>query len=170
MSLLIIAGSSREDSINAVLQQRIAAVATAAGEACHLYAAADLDAPLYQGDYEQENGVPSNIQKLATAINDVTKVIIVSPEYNSSIPPLLKNAIDWSTRLPQNPWQGKTVLLAGAAPGRLGCMRVLTHLNTVMSAVQSWVAPMFLSCANASAESLAEFDQAAIESFIAQGG
>lgn len=169
MSVLIIAGSSRNDSLNRQLQQRIAEVAQAEGTPCYLYPAAELDAPIYNGDDEQDNGVPANIQKLATAIVDTKKIVIVTPEYNSSIPPLLKNAIDWTTRLEQNPWVGKTVLLAGASPGRLGAMRAMTHLTVVMAAVQGWVAPMFLSCPQASSETIAEFSQEQIANFLRQG-
>lgn len=169
MSVLIIAGSSRSESVNRKLQQRICEVAEADGRACYAYQAAELDAPIYNGDDEQENGVPSNIQKLASAINDATKVVIVTPEYNSSIPPLLKNAIDWTTRLEQNPWVGKTVLLAGASPGRLGAMRAMTHLMVIMGAVQSWVAPMFLSCPQASDDTIAKFDSEQIKNFLKQG-
>lgn len=169
MSVLIIAGSSREASLNRKLQQRIAQVAEADGRACYVYPAAELDAPIYNGDDEQASGVPTNIQKLATAINDATKIVIVTPEYNSSVPPLLKNAIDWTTRLEQNPWVGKNVLLAGAAPGRVGAMRAMTHLMVIMGAVKSWVAPLFLSCAHASDETIAEFDSEQIQGFLKQG-
>lgn len=169
MSVLILAGSSRTESLNRKLQQRIADVAEADGRACYVYAAEELDAPIYNGDDEQENGVPSNTQKLATAISDATKIVIVTPEYNSSIPALLKNAIDWTTRLEQNPWVGKNVLLAGASPGRLGAMRAMTHLMVVMGAVQSWVAPMFLSCPQASAQANNNLDEEQIRAFLRQG-
>ena len=169
MSLLILAGSSRKQSLNKKLQQRIAEVAEADGRACYMYPAEELDAPIYNGDDEQANGVPTNIQKLASALSEATKVVIVTPEYNSSLPALLKNAIDWTTRLEQNPWVGKNVLLAGAAPGRLGAMRAMTHLMVVMGAVQSWVAPLFLSCPQASDETIANMDNEQIIGFLRQG-
>lgn len=169
MSLLILAGSSRTESLNRKLQQRIADVAESHGRACYLFPAAELDAPLYNGDLEQESGVPSNIQKLATAIADATKIVIVTPEYNSSVPALLKNAIDWTTRLEQNPWVGKSVLIAGASPGKFGAMRAMTHLMVVMAAVKSWVAPMFLSCPQASDEAIAKLDTDLITNFLKQG-
>ncbi len=169
MKYLLIAGSSRKGSFNGMLQQRINEVAQAQGHVCHLYPAAELDAPIYQGDYEQEHGVPSNIQKLITAIDEAHKIVMVTPEYNGSLPPLLKNAIDWCTRADKNPWQGRTILLAGASPGRLGAMRALTQLSTVMTTVQSWVAPMYISCPHASAESIAELDAELITKFLNQG-
>jgi len=169
MSLLILAGSSRKESLNGKLQKRIAEVAEQDGRACYVYPAAELDAPIYNGDYEDENGVPSNIQKLATAISDATKIVIVTPEYNSSVPPLLKNAIDWTTRLEQNPWVGKNVLLSGASPGRIGAMRSMTHLMVIMAAIKSYVAPMFLSCPQASDEAIANFDAEQIKGFLKQG-
>ncbi|CAB0151415.1 Chromate reductase [Pseudidiomarina piscicola] len=169
MSLLIIAGSSRKASINRRLQQRLAEVAQSNGEQCYAYAPEELDAPLYNGDYEDENGVPTNIQKLASAVQEASKIIVVTPEYNASIPPLLKNAIDWSSRLDTNPWTGKTVLLAGASPGQFGAVRSMNHLRSVFANLGAWVAPAIASIAKTDAAKIAELDAAFLTKFIAQG-
>lgn len=169
MSLLIIAGSSRQASINRRLQERLAEVAELDGEQCYVYPPAELDAPLYQGDYEEENGVPSNIQKLATAISEASKIVVVTPEYNASIPPLLKNAIDWSSRLDTNPWMGKTVLLAGASPGQFGAVRAMTDLRGVLANLGAWVAPAVASIAKTDAEKIAELDAKFLGNFLKQG-
>ncbi|RUO63700.1 NADPH-dependent FMN reductase [Pseudidiomarina insulisalsae] len=169
MSLLIIAGSSRRASFNRRLQERIAEVAELNGLQCYAYPPSELDAPLYQGDYEDEYGVPSNIQKLATAISEASKVVVVTPEYNSSIPPLLKNAIDWSSRLENNPWTGKSVLMAGASPGQFGAARSMTDLRSVLANVGAWVAPNVVSVAKADHAKIAEVDADFIAKFLKQG-
>ncbi|WP_411359406.1 NADPH-dependent FMN reductase [Pseudidiomarina salilacus] len=169
MSLLIIAGSSRQASINRRLQERLAEVAEADGQQCYVYPPAELDAPLYQGDYEDEHGVPSNIQKLATAINEASKVIVVTPEYNASVPPLLKNAIDWSSRLSKNPWTGKTVLLAGASPGQFGAARSMGDLRAILANLGAWVAPAVASIAKTDADKIAELDGEFLLKFMSQG-
>lgn len=169
MSLLIIAGSSRKASINRRLQERLAEVAESNGVQCYMYPPAELDAPIYNGDYEDENGVPSNIQKLATAVKEASKIIVVTPEYNSSIPPLLKNAIDWSSRLDTNPWAGKTVLLAGASPGQFGAIRSMTDLRGVFCNLDAWVAPAVASIAKTDADKIAELDSDFLTKFMRQG-
>ncbi|HET8817898.1 MAG TPA: NAD(P)H-dependent oxidoreductase [Pseudidiomarina sp.] len=169
MSILILAGSSRKESLNKKLQQRIAERAKALDVACHVYPAEELDAPIYHGDYEVEHGVPAGIQKLVTAIRDCSKVVIVTPEYNGSVPPLLKNAIDWTSRVDQQPWKGKTVLLAGASPGRIGAMRAMDHLRAIMMNLQAWVAPMFASCPNANDETIQKMDDDFLKNFVQQG-
>lgn len=169
MSLLIIAGSSRSASINRRLQERLAEVAEANGEQCYVYPPAELDAPIYNGDDEDANGVPSNIQKLATAIAEASKVIVVTPEYNASVPPLLKNAIDWSSRVQQQPWRGKTVLLAGASPGQFGAVRAMSDLRHIFANLGAWVAPAIASIAKTDAEKIASLDADFLTQFMGQG-
>lgn len=169
MTILILAGSSRKESLNKKLQKRLAQRAEELGLNCHLYPAEDLDAPIYNGDDEVEKGVPASIQKLATAIRDANKIIVVSPEYNGGPPPLLKNAVDWTSRLEQVPWENKTVLLAGASPGRLGAMRSMNHLRISLGDLKAWVAPFFGSVPHASDETIAELDNDFLDEFLRQG-
>ncbi len=76
--------------------------------------------PLYNADAQNATGFPAPVQKLAEAIRAADGVIFVSPEYNYSIPGGLKNAIDWVSRLPNQPFVGKPIALQSASPGILG--------------------------------------------------
>lgn len=169
MKLLLLAGSAREDSLNQKLQRQLADFAEQQGFTVNLYPAAALEAPLYHGDLEAEKGLPEATKQLVNAIQNADKVVIVSPEYNASVPPLLKNAIDWSSRDKQGVWAGKLVLLAAASPGGLGGIRGLNHLRDVLGNVQAWVAPLFMSVKNASAESIAQLDGDFVKKFLHQG-
>lgn len=169
MSILIIAGSARQDSVNRKLQHRIAEVAEQLGIAYRLYEPSELDAPLYHGDLEQEEGVPASMQRFAEAVAGASKVVVISPEYNASVPPLLKNAIDWSSRVDGSVWAGKTVLLGAASPGALGGMRGLSHLRDILTNVLAWIAPLMASCKNANDETIAAMDDDYLQKFLKQG-
>ncbi|MBO0663350.1 NAD(P)H-dependent oxidoreductase [Jiella sp. CQZ9-1] len=102
---------------------------------------ADYPLPIYDGDFEIESGVPQNAQLLAQRIAAQDALLIVSPEYNASIPPLLKNAIDWASRVrkvnerPVQPFKGLVVGLASASPGRFGGQRGLEAVRVVLRAL-----------------------------------
>jgi chromate reductase, NAD(P)H dehydrogenase (quinone) len=75
--------------------------------------------PLYNADVQNSSGFPASVQTLADAIRAADGVIFVSPEYNYSIPGGLKNAIDWVSRLPNQPFANKPVMIISAAAGVL---------------------------------------------------
>ena len=110
-----ICGSLRAASVNRKLLR----------EAMRLYgdaaaAEADLRLPLYDGDLEQSEGVPIAVKTLAARIAEADAVIIASPEYNKAITGVLKNALDWVSRVEGNPWLGKPVAILSASAGRTG--------------------------------------------------
>jgi len=88
--------------------------------------------PLYNADFENSSGFPAPVQKLAEAVRAADGVIFVSPEYNFSIPGGLKNAIDWVSRLPSQPFAGKPIALQSAAAGILGGGRMQYDLRRCM--------------------------------------
>ena len=88
--------------------------------------------PLYDADIQNSSGFPAPVQKLADAVRTADGVIIVSPEYNYSIPGGLKNALDWVSRLPNQPFIGKPVALISAAAGTLGGGRMQYDLRRCM--------------------------------------
>jgi len=102
----------------------------------------DYPLPLVDQDLEKEKGVPDNAQKLARQIAAHDGVLIASPEYNASIPPLLKNAIDWVSRvrrdggLPFKPFDGKVAALCSSSDGNFAGVRGLYHLRAVLMACQ----------------------------------
>ncbi|MTJ00926.1 NADPH-dependent FMN reductase [Idiomarina piscisalsi] len=169
MTVLFIGGSRRKESLNTKLKHRLVEVAEKHGIQHKLLDADALDAPIYHGDLEEAEGVPESMQALAKAIDAADKVVLVSPEYNSSVSPLVKNAIDWVSRLDMQAWSGKTVLLAAASPGGLGGLRAVSHLRDILANVKAWTAPMCASCPNASESAIASMDEEFLINFLRQG-
>ncbi|ATZ73364.1 NADPH-dependent oxidoreductase [Idiomarina sp. X4] len=169
MTVLFIGGSRRKESLNTKLKHRLVEVAEKHGIQHKLLDADALDAPIYHGDLEEAEGVPESMQALAKAIYVADKVVLVSPEYNSSVSPLIKNAIDWVSRLDMQAWSGKTVLLAAASPGGLGGLRAVSHLRDILANVKAWTAPMCASCPNASDSAIASMDEEFLINFLRQG-
>lgn len=169
MTVLFIGGSRSKASLNAKLNYRLAEVAEQHGIQYKLLNADALDAPIYHGDLEDTEGVPESMQVLAKDINAADKVVLVSPEYNASVSPLIKNAIDWVSRVDIQAWNGKTVLLAAASPGGLGGIRGLSHLRDILGNVKAWTAPGFACCPNASDSAIAAMDDTVLVNFLRQG-
>ena len=88
--------------------------------------------PLYNADVQNSSGFPAPVQTLADTIRAADGVIFVSPEYNYSIPGGLKNAIDWVSRLPNQPFANKPVMMISAAAGILGGGRMQYDLRRCM--------------------------------------
>ncbi|MBN8899514.1 MAG: NAD(P)H-dependent oxidoreductase, partial [Rhodospirillales bacterium] len=76
-----------------------------------------------------QQGLPPAVETLRSRIAAADALLIVTPEYNGSIPGLLKNAIDWASRPPEQPFAGKPVAIMGASPGVLGTVRAQYHLR-----------------------------------------
>jgi chromate reductase, NAD(P)H dehydrogenase (quinone) len=137
--LLAFAGSNRAGSFN----QRLAAVAARElaliGAEVTLIALGDYPLPIIDREVERERAIPENATKLARLVAAHDGAVIASPEYNASIPPLLKNMIDWVSRVHRNgepsPWQGRTVALASASERQSGGVLALDHLRAVMREV-----------------------------------
>ena len=127
-TLLLISGSLRKGSFNRQLL----------GEAARLFGghkalSADLRLPLYDGDLEASDGIPATVQLLADQIAEADAVVISGPEYNQSISGVLKNALDWVSRVDGNPWQDKPVALISAAAGRAGGARAQYAMRLAMT-------------------------------------
>jgi chromate reductase len=100
-----------------------------------LISLADYEMPLYDGDLEKRDGVPQNANRLRKMMAAQDGIYIATPEYNASIPPLLKNAIDWVSRSkepPANPFKQCTFALGATSNGRFGGYRSLYHLRQVL--------------------------------------
>jgi chromate reductase, NAD(P)H dehydrogenase (quinone) len=108
---------------------------------------ADFPLPIYDGDLQAKSGVPKNAVNLKRMIGAHHGVLLVTPEYNSSVPPLLKNTIDWITRV-QDAHESRGLVfrerpfaIAAASQSRLGGTRVLAALRLILSACQATVIP-----------------------------
>lgn len=136
--LLFIAGSSRAGSFNKRLARLGADIAHANGIPSTFADLGDYPMPLYDGDAEAASGVPENARKLLALMAVHTGIFIASPEYNASISPLLKNSIDWVSRIRDDNNAGLEVFktrvfaLGAASPGGTGGMRGLVAVRNVL--------------------------------------
>jgi NAD(P)H-dependent FMN reductase len=120
ITLIGISGSLRKGSVNSALL-RAAASMMPAGSELRIESIAGI--PLYDGDAEIASGIPPAVSRLKDAIAAADGLLIVTPEYNNSIPGVAKNATDWLSRPPADSrrvFGAKPVAIAGASPGRFG--------------------------------------------------
>lgn len=144
--ILAFAGSARKDSFNKKLVKIAAEGARAAGAEVTYIDFRDLPLPLYDGDLEEVEGLPENALKLKALMKAHQGFLIACPEYNSSITPLLKNAIDWASRPePGEPslacFKEKVAVLMSASPGGLGGLRGLVHVRSILGNIGVLVLP-----------------------------
>jgi chromate reductase len=136
MNILTICGSLRANSYNASLARALSELAP---DGMMVAEAGTLAAfPHYNADV-QTQGFPREAEVLGERIRRADGVIIVSPEYNYSIPGVLKNAIDWLSRLPDQPFKEKPLALQSVSTGMLGGARAQYHLRQVMVFVEARV-------------------------------
>lgn len=137
--ILIIPGSLRTGSHNAKLAAVAAYEFAQAGVDITRISLADFPLPIYDGDLQAKSGVPKHAINLKRMIGAHHGVLIVSPEYNASVPPLLKNAIDWVSRVHDlheargDVFRNRTFALAGASQSRLGAARALQALRLILT-------------------------------------
>ncbi len=136
--ILVFAGSIRTGSLNARLAALAAKqLALASADVTHI-SLADYPMPIYDGDLEEKSGPPENAVKLKQMMSIHQGIFIASPEYNASIAPLLKNTIDWISRVrgvreaPLAVYKSRVFALGAASNGTLGGMRSLMALRQVL--------------------------------------
>ncbi len=129
MKILGIAGSLRSGSIHTAI---LVAAQDLVPAGVTLEIAQLHDIPLYDGDMQEREGIPASVSALAAAIADADAVVIASPEYNFSISGVMKNALDWVSRVPDQPFALKPVGIVGASPGNVGTARMQYHLRQVL--------------------------------------
>jgi NAD(P)H-dependent FMN reductase len=133
LKILLLAGSVRSGSFNVSLRDAANKAFAEAGAETTIVSLADYPLPIVDEDLKNDKGIPANSVKLARQFAAHDAVFIASPEYNSSIPPLLKNTIDWlSLTRDEKPFDGLTVAIGGATNGILGTTRMLPHLRSVL--------------------------------------
>jgi chromate reductase len=125
--VLGISGSLRQASFNTALLHTAIDLAPPGIE---IEVAEIRDIPLFDEDLRAK-GLPDAVQRFRERCARVDGVLIVTPEYNFSIPGVLKNAIDWASRPPQQPFAGKPLGIMGASSGLSGTMRAQYHLRQV---------------------------------------
>jgi NAD(P)H-dependent FMN reductase len=143
--ILVFAGSIRTGSLSQKLANAAAKELALADANVTKISLADYPLPIYDGDLEKEKGIPENAMRLARLIAANQGVFIATPEYNNSLPPLLKNAIDWVSRIRESSgihYRYRVFGLGSASDGRYGGARALIDLRRVLStAVRAVIVP-----------------------------
>jgi chromate reductase len=144
--VLAFAGSTRTNSYNKVLVKIAAAGARAAGAEVTYLDLRDFPMPLYDEDLEAAEGIPESALRFKELMVSHQGLLIASPEYNSSMSAVLKNAIDWASRpLPGEPplaaFSDKVAAIMSASPGALGGLRGLVHVRSILSNIRVLVIP-----------------------------
>ena len=145
--LLFFAGSAREASFNKRLARLGAEIAEANGLAATFADLGDYPMPLYDADLQAIDGIPENALKFEALMRVHTGIFIACPEYNASITPLLKNTLDWVSRVrvegeePLAVFKTRVFALGSASPGGMGGLR---GVNTVRAVLELGVGALVL--------------------------
>ena len=132
--ILALVGSLRRGSYNRLLYEAAVELAPAG----MTFTEADLRSlPLYDDDVRLEQDYPEPARRLRADIAAADGLLIVSPEYNHTVPGVLQNAIDWASRPPDQPFKGKPVAIMGASTGRLGTARMQLALRTTLDSLEA---------------------------------
>lgn len=137
--ILVFAGSLRSGAFSGKTADAAQAELAVQGADVTRLSLADYPLPILDQDLEKEQGIPENAIRLARQIAAHDALLIATPEYNGSIPPLLKNAIDWVSRVrsdggrPFHPMTDKPVALCSSSAGRFAGIRCIAHLRLVLT-------------------------------------
>jgi chromate reductase len=147
--IVALVGSLRRDSFNRKLAALAVREAERAGASVDVVDLKKLVLPIYDQDVETE-AFPAAAAELKERIGRARGVLVVTPEYNHSIPGGLKNAIDWASRPPPNsPFRDKPALVMGATPGPGGTLYAQNHLREVLTTLGAWLLPSSFSLSGA---------------------
>src|ERR1700674_6060093 len=156
MKILVIPGSLRTGSLNVRLAAAAAHEIAQAGAEVTRISLGDFPLPIYDGDLQAKSGMPKHAVNLKRMIGAHHGVLIVTPEYNSSVPALLKNTIDWITRVQDahetrgQVFRERPFAIAAASESRLGGARSLAALRLILTACHATVIPNQLALSFAS--------------------
>lgn len=159
--VLAFSGSARKGSWNSLLLGIAADALRLHDVVVNEISLRDYALPLYDGDLEENEGVPQNAFELRRLIHEHDGLLIACPEYNGSVTPLLKNALDWCSRPGDGlgglePFQRKPILIVGTSIGPFGALRAIGHLRAIMSKMGAAVVPEDLALPNAQAAFIAK--------------
>jgi chromate reductase len=149
LRVLVFHGSLRAASLNARLAVLAARTIEDKGAQVDVGAMSDFECPSYDLDVEQADGVPAGADAFCRRLKAADAFVIASPEYNASMPGVLKNAIDWTSRIRPQPFNGKQGLLMSASPSMAGGNRGLWSLRIPLEHLGSRVYPDMFSLAQA---------------------
>lgn len=147
LKILVLSASLRDGSLNTRLARLAADAVGRHGAVADLASMRDFDAPSYDGDLEASDGMPPGAQAFRERLEAADGFVIASPEYNASMPGVLKNAIDWVSRptdgenlVALSGFRGKVAGLMAASISPFGGLRGISHLRQILSTIQVTVA------------------------------
>lgn len=147
MKVFLLAASLRKDSLNkkliSICKKHLSEHEIAFKEL------SEFDVPLYNGDIEQNEGIPDNAKKFAHSLKEADKIILAVPEYNYSIPGVFKNLIDWTSRIRPMPFKDLEILIISASPAACGGNRSFWHTKVPLEGCGAFVYPGTFSLSNA---------------------
>jgi NAD(P)H-dependent FMN reductase len=147
--LLVFSASLRPESLNTRLAALAAeTIASIGGEVDHA-SMAEFDCPSYDGDRQESQGFPSGAAALRERLEASDAFVISSPEYNASMPGVLKNAVDWASRYRPQPFHERHGLLLSASPSLVGGNRGLWSLRVPFEHLGARIYPDMFSLARA---------------------
>ena len=147
--ILVFGASLRRGSLNDRLAALAASVAEQKGAVVNLAGMSDFDCPSYDQDVEQDEGIPVGAQRLREQLVSSDAFVVASPEYNASVPGVLKNVIDWTSRFRPQPFNGRQGLLMSASPSMAGGNRGLWALRVPLEHLGARVYPDMFSLSQA---------------------
>lgn len=149
LRFLVFSASMRSDSLNSKLAMLAAEYIRSTGAEVDLATMQEFDCPSYNGDDETQGGSPAGAAELNQRIINSDAIIISSPEYNGSMPGVIKNAIDWVSRFRPQPFNEKQILLMSASPSMVGGNRGVLALRIPLEHLGARVFPKMFSLAMA---------------------
>ena len=149
VNFLVFEGSLRKDSLNARLASLASQVIEQNGGSVDRAHFIDFDCPSYDGDVEASEGIPAGAQTFRQRLLAADAFVLSSPEYNASMPGVVKNLVDWTSRFLPQPFKGKQALLMSASPSMAGGNRGLWALRVPLEHLGTRVYPDMFSLAQA---------------------
>ena len=143
------AGSTRTLSLNRKLVFAMANLFQAAGAQTDIIDLADYGMPIYNGDYEDAHGIPDATKSFIERLLSCQGVFIATPEYNGGLPALLKNTIDWSSRIGLDHFNTPVYGIGAATPGALSGIMALRELRFILARLGAEVVPTQLGVGRA---------------------
>ncbi|MGH8445223.1 MAG: NADPH-dependent FMN reductase [Solimonas sp.] len=163
MSILVLSGSLRSDSLHGKLARLAADELSTRGIDATLLSLADYPLPIYDDSIEKRDGIPDGASALRRLFARHHGFVLANPEYNGSVTPLLKNTLDWISRKnPETaglqPFANKLALIVATSPGTGGGLRAAKHLRDILNSLGAFVLPRQVTIPN-SAQSFDEAGQ-----------
>src|SRR5258705_1612192 len=149
VNVLVLSGSMRMDSLNTKMARLAAMTIEANGGSADFATMADFPMPGYNGDDEDDAGIPPEADQLRARLEATDAFILASPEYNGSMSGCVKNAIDWVSRFRPQPFHGRHALLVSASPSMVGGNRGLWALRVPLEHLGAHVFADMFSLAQA---------------------